>query len=444
MSLNRRDFIGSVAFVTAAGLVRRANAMLPNEQRAFDAYAAASVTAPEGLLASEPVLQVPSPDSMGVSFAVKFGVQANGFAEVADNPEMRGAVRHFCEGFPQGGIGDVALKIRMTGLRPATRYYYRVGACVFEPVKRSWAKPSEIVWGQVHSFATPGEAAASSFAVINDTHANYRMFAAATERVKKLGSPIMVWNGDCPGDHVDEVSQLVSVYLKPPMGEGYATDIPVLLNRGNHDYRGRAAHQLGEVMMTRSYTERSVRDQPLDRNFAIRQGDIALIGLETGEDKPDRHPANGGYGRFEVFRSMQTLWLKDQFRRPEIAKAPYVVVFCHIPLFDPNPRANPGTIMEDYAEWQGQCAAEWGPILAANGVQVVIAGHTHTFRYDAPTKSRTWAQIVGGGPECNDREFPTVISANVKDGRLAIEAFDVFHRQLVGQWSFAQRGFQGP
>lgn len=439
MSLNRRDFIGGVALATAAGLARQANAMLPNEQRAFDAYAAARVPTPEGLLASEPVLQVPAPDSMGVAFAVKDGVRANGFAEVADNPEMKGAVRHFCEGFPQGKIGGAALNIRMTGLRPATRYYYRVGACAFEPVKRSWAKPSEIVWGSVHSFVTPGKDAVSSFAVINDTHANFKMFAAATARVKELGAPVMIWNGDCPGDHVDEVSQFIPVYLKPPGGEGYATDIPVLLNRGNHDYRGRAAQRLDEIMLVRSYTERSVRDQPLERNFAIRQGDIALIGLETGEDKPDRHPANGGYGRFEAFRSMQTLWLADQFKRPEIAQAPFVAVFCHIPLFDPNPKANPGTIMEDYAEWQGQCAAEWGPILAANGVQVVIAGHMHAFRYDAPTADRPWAQIVGGGPECNDREFPTVISAKVDEGRLLIEAFDVFHQKSVGQWPFAPR-----
>jgi hypothetical protein len=85
-------------------------------------------------------------------------------------------------------------------------------------------------------------------------------------------------------------------------------------------------------MMTRLPSERAMRDFALDRNFAFRMGEIALIGLDTGEDKPDHHPANGGFSHFTKFRIAQTAWLKDQFKRPEIANAPYVVAFVHIPL----------------------------------------------------------------------------------------------------------------
>ena len=59
--------------------------------------------------------------------------------------------------------------------------------------------------------------------------------------------------------------------------------------------------------------ERKTRDAALDRNFAFRMGDVALIGLDTGEDKPDCHPANGGFSRFTQYRQAQTEWLKDQF-----------------------------------------------------------------------------------------------------------------------------------
>ena len=190
--------------------------------------------------------------------------------------------------------------------------------------------------------------------------------------------------------------------------------------------------------MPRLPEERSMRDIALDRNFAFRMGEVALIGLDTGEDKPDHHPANGGFSRFTSYRQAQALWLKDQFERPEIARAPYIVAFVHIPLFDSNPNANPGTILEDYAAWQKECAELWGPTLAKNGVQLVMAGHTHRYRFDPATSDRPWAQIVGGGRGAAPR-FQTLIEGKVEGGELVVRVHNTDADTLVAVHRFKPR-----
>lgn len=441
--MKRRSFLTGGALLTVSGIVPVASGMLASEQAAHDKYKATQVPPPDKLLDSEPLLQVPAPDSVGVSFAVN--ALSVGYAQVADNPEMKNARQYVCEGMPLAEIHDRVLRVRMDGLKPATKYWYRIGAAAVTYPIGYWMKPSPIEWSAVHSFTTPGEAAASHFMVINDTHAQWKPFAMATEKMRELQAPVAVWNGDASNTS-RTLEDIVKIFLKPGSGTGYGADTAILFNNGNHDFRGQANIHLDQVMMTRLPSERSPRDWALHRNFAIRQGDIALIGLDTGEDKPDFHPAAGGATRFEPYRAAQVPWLEDQFKRPEIAQAPFVVAFVHIPLFDPNPNANPGTLLEDYAAWQKQAAELWGPILAKNRVQLVIAAHQHRYRFDPATATRPWAQLVGGGPELgfqgntpDDGKFPTVIEGKVVDGKLRITVHDVFKKRVAGEFSFPSR-----
>lgn len=428
--------------LAAAAVTGRVSAMNPDEQRAWDAYTAApTLRSDKSILDSAPFLQVPAPDSMGVVFAVN--ELANGFADVADNPEMKNAMRFMAEGLPQAGFDDRVIQVRMMGLRPATKYWYRVGACGFTYPVGYWMKQKEVVWSQVFTFTTAGEGAESRFAVINDTHAHWESFRMVTDKLAELNPPVVVWNGDIPTSMTNSREDFVRLILKPQSGAGFASSLPVLLNRGNHDFRGTASVHLENVMMTRLPTERSMRDWTLNRNFAYRQGEIALIGLDTGEDKPDRHPAFGGTARFEPYRTAQTAWLRDQFKRPEIALAPFVVAFVHIPIFDVRPEANPGTILEDWADWQQQCAEEWGPILTENRVQVVVAGHRHCYRFDPAAKDRSWAQIVGGGPYSekggDPARFPTVIEGCVEGDKLVMRVHDVLNSRIAGSFAFDSR-----
>ncbi|MBR2837259.1 MAG: metallophosphoesterase [Kiritimatiellae bacterium] len=433
--VDRRGLLRGMATLSAIGAAKCGKAMLPAEQAAYDRYNAMVIPRPEGLIEGEPVLQAPAPDSMGVAFAVTD--LANGFVELADNKEMKDPVRFMADGLPLAGIDDRVILVRLTGLRPGTRYWYRAGAAKLEHPVGYWTKPSEIVWSKVYQFTTPGENAPSHFGMMCDTHAHFEQMARIVRKYHERKVPIVVWNGDIPASLTNKREDFVKHYLTPPGNYGYAADTPILLNRGNHDFRGTAANRLGEVMMPRLHTERSARDFALDRNFAFRMGEIALIGLDTGEDKPDHHPANGGFSHFTRYRVAQTEWLKDQFKRPEIANAPYVVAFVHIPLLELYPGANPGTLLEDYAVWQKECADMWGPVLTANKAQLVLAGHIHHYRYDAATDTRSWAEITGGGR--GGSTFQTLVEGKVEGGELVVRVFNTDANKQVGEHRFKPR-----
>jgi phosphodiesterase/alkaline phosphatase D-like protein len=64
----------------------------------------------------------------------------------------------------------------------------------------------------------------------------------------------------------------------------------------------------------------------------------------------------------------------------------------------------------------------------------VVCAHTHRSRFDEPTATRPWAQVVGGGPELGrsgSGRFPTVIEGRVENGRLRLLVHDVFDNRVV-------------
>ena len=202
--------------------------------------------------------------------------------------------------------------------------------------------------------------------------------------------------------------------------------------------------------MPRLPAERSARHWELKWNFAVRCGEMALIGMDTGEDKPDTHPKWMGLANYSPYRRAQAEWLEEQFARTEIAQAPFKVVFCHIPLWprtekDRKPPWDGSTVdPRGYAYWSRECHDLWAPILERNGVQLVAVGHRHSFDFSPATRERTWAMVNGGGPElgyrndwANNRripaseKFPTVVEGKVVNGRLRLRVHDVFHSRLV-------------
>ncbi len=435
MKIDRRAFLKATALAAVTTQAGRSLAMLPSEQAAWDKWAATAIARPNGILTSSPMLQCPTPTSMGVAFAVN--ALSTGIVEVADNPDMKDARRIEDDGFPIMRSDDRIHLIRICGLKAGNRYWYRVGAAALVHPIGYWTKRSEIVWSAIHSFTTPGENAPSHFAMMCDTHSRYDQMARMTAKYRSLGAPFVVWNGDVAHSKMDTREDLVKCFVELPENDGFAADTPIFFNSGNHDYRGDYAWKLDTVLLPRPKCERSAKFAALARNFAIRIGEIALIGLDTGEDKPDHHPSFGGLARFSRYRELQAEWLKEQFTRPEIAKAPYVVAFVHIPIFDKRPNANPGNILEDWADWQADCAALWGPTLAQNGVQLVMAGHKHRYRFDPATATRPWAQIVGGGR--GEKTHQTIIDCRAEGGKLVVDVWNTDKDNLIATHTFKPR-----
>ena len=397
------------------------------------------------LIASAPVLQNAAETSMGVSFAVS--ANASGWVEYSRNADLSGAVRVYSGEGPLMDVTDKVVKIRIEGLEPATRYWYRVGADRIEfdggAAVRNLGPERD---SKIHSFSTLGRSASGSFCVINDTHDRKPALDLVLGKLAEIKPAVAIWNGDA-SDAADTAEKAIGTFMRPhPRHPEYAADTPFMFVMGNHDYRGRFNRHLEEVMMFRSPAERQGAYAALGRNFVQRFGDIAFIGLDTGEDKLDTNPRMGGISRMKPYREMQTRWLAEVVESDAVKSARFKVVFCHIPLFDPRPWANPGDLApadaasgyrHDYAFWQRTCARMWSPLFEKAGVKLVIAAHDHVFRYDPPGPGRGWAQIIGGGPNLIETSFPTVIEGCVESGKLIVKVHNVLTGTVCGEYAIA-------
>ena len=483
--MNRRDFIKKTAVLTvaagtaditrAAGFIQPSSEPLPEGSSAtvpegspVTVPEGSPVTVPEGspegpsspasasssLLASPPMLQNYAETSIGIAFAVND--MANGFVIIGRQPDLSDGRKVLCGGYRTTEISDRVCQVRITGLEPATTYYYRIGADRIEykggyKMKNLGTQEDSTVY----HFTTAGAAARAHFCVINDTHASWRPFGLAIEKIAQLAPSCVLWNGDASNSE-ETIEAQMRIFLTPDIERrDYATQIPYLFCPGNHDFRGMANRHLERVWLYRQPEERDVRDWDLGRNFAVRMGDIAMIGLDTGEDKLDTNPIFAGIFNMKAYREAQTRWLRDALQQPEIASAPFLVAFCHIPLFDSNPKHNPGDVAPDdkdpqyntdFAMWQRTCAELWCPLLEKAKCQLVITAHQHHYQYFEPTENRSWAEIVGGGPEMGqeggkkyDHLFPTVIEGEVKDRQLHITVHNLLSGNIQQSFDFAPR-----
>ena len=389
-----------------------------------------------------PNLQAPGETTMGVSWKVS-GL-SKGVVEYADNPEFKNSVIVRSGGYGLVPIDISALQVRLENLRPATKYYYRTITTPFTDYRSIYdAKLGRPIVSETYSFTTLGTRAAARFCMMSDTHAQWKPFGMIVKKVKELAPSVVVWNGDATNT-TQKKETAVEIFLDPPVVDrDYATSIPVLFESGNHDFRGSWISKKEEVVFPRHPAERRGDQWDLKWNFAVRLGEMALIGMDTGEDKPDGHPKWFGLANFEPYRRAQAEWLAEQVSRPEIAAAKFKVLFCHIPLFaaknSPDyPHDGVKIDPEDYAFWSRECNELWSPILEKAGVQLVVCGHKHCFRFDAPTADRPWAQVIGGGPELgashgrpNASLFPTVVEGRVEEGRLRLLVHDVLNMRVV-------------
>jgi len=331
---------------------------------------------PDTPIDSPPVLQTPSGNAISVAWAVS--APATGWVEYGPTPDL--GLKALPQDHGLRPYADRFLSARITGLEPGQKVYYRTAA-----VPVTFTTPYDIergapVVGEIHSFVTPDPAGdQTTFAIINDTHEKKDTLVSLMEQLGESPEDVLIWNGDL-FDAVISEEQIVEQVLRPA-GAAYAADRPVLFTRGNHDVRGPVARKLDQAIIP--WTD----EFPLSRCFAVRFGPVAFIGLDTGEDKPDRHPGFAGLAGFEPYREAQRDWLADALKRPEIVDAPHLVVVCHIPLWG-LPGDNGGDTMEGYAFYCKQARDLWHPLLKQAGAQIVISGHRHKFRCDEPTDER--------------------------------------------------------
>ncbi|HZZ44487.1 MAG TPA: FN3 domain-containing metallophosphoesterase family protein [Tepidisphaeraceae bacterium] len=367
--MNRRKFVQMAGLsAVSAGMLGAQSAPAPKkEERAFG-----------------PVLMNVTSDEVTVVWGI--GVSATGWVEFGETESLGKRADGEVGGLMP--YGERVLRVRVGGLEAGKKYFYRVHSKPVEFVNAYKIRCGEETAGEVGSFTTLNASGATArFAVWNDTHEH-------VETIRKLvgmtgEQDFLFWNGDVVNT-IDTEGEIARKFFDPAEGETYAGKVPVLFSRGNHDVRGAGARQLS----------RYVNGLGGRFYYWFRQGPVAFVVMDTGEDKPDDSAAYAGLAGFNAYREEQRVWLEKVIEEPGFKSAPFRVVFAHIPMvWDGDVLV---TMLATYGKTRGWVSddglAKWGPLFDQAKVDVVISGHTHHHAWYPAKSGRSWGQIIGGGP----------------------------------------------
>lgn len=272
-------------------------------------------------------------------------------------------------------------KVRVTGLRPGTKYFYRV--CTRE-VLRFEASDKQfgmMVSSPVYTFSTPSDAQESVTALVfNDIHENASSFKTLLDFNNEPFDFVFL-NGDIISEFEDQ-NRAINCVINP-CSENFARKIPFFFGRGNHETRGEHSFNFFDYFET-----------PGNKTyFSFSWGPVFFITLDSGEDKADSDDAAyGGLAFYDEFRIEQAAWLEKQLKSADRKQALYTVVFMHIPSYHSG-------------NWHGptHVASRFGPLFNEYGISVLISGHTHSYHYCPGCEGHHYPIMIGGAPNVGKR-----------------------------------------
>ncbi len=264
-------------------------------------------------------------------------------------------------------------KIRIDGLQPGQKYYYRVCSqeiLLYQAYKKVFGNTAQSAFSE---FTLPATDTDSFTAVVfNDLHQHTQTFRSLCQQIKNVNYDFVVFNGDCVDDPVDH-NQATSFISELTEG-GCGDRIPTFFMRGNHEIRN--AYSIGL---------RDHYDYVGDRTYgSFNWGDTRIVMLDCGEDKPDDHWVYYGLNDFTQLRNEQVDFLKKELSSKEFKKAGKRVLIHHIPLY-----GNDG---------KNLCANLWTKLLEKAPFNISLNAHTHKYAYHPKGElGNNYPVIIGGG-----------------------------------------------
>ena len=254
--------------------------------------------------------------------------------------------------------------VRITGLEPGTTYRYRIYQQGIDdsghnPVPSGQITASNVFSQKPYAIRTMDyNKQDCSFTMINDIHGRDSIMLALTDGLKAEKPDFVVFNGDMTsfmGSIEDIEQQFMSRATKT-----FATDIPLVYVRGNHETRGPGFSEFLNLFPTKTNTP----------YYIFRQGPAAFIVIDSGEDKPDSDIEYGGTAAYDAYREAMAKWLEQAIQSEEFRSAPVKIALLHIPF-------DKGT------GWYGnnELRRLLLPLLNKAGIDVMLSGHTHRYSY---------------------------------------------------------------
>lgn len=267
-------------------------------------------------------------------------------------------------------------RVTIEGLAPGQTYEYRIASTKINNQYPYDVQYGKTHYGKVHRFTTLDPAKSeTSFLVIADLHQNVELLSALLRAQGDRPYDFVVFNGDSL-DYFTSERQLIESFLKP-VSELFASDIPFIFVRGNHETRGKLARRLADYIGTPGGAYYN----------SFRQGPAQLLVLDTGEDKPDSHAEYFGLADFAAYREQEFAWLKGAVLAQDYREAAFRIAFAHIPVNEFQ--------MEGEAGFAYQ--REWARALNESGLDLMLSGHHHINQSFEPAGEVGFPVLLSGG-----------------------------------------------
>lgn len=308
---------------------------------------------------------------------------------------------------------DIENKVRLSGLKPGVKYYYRV--CAQEMLEnRAYHKTlGEEARTPFYSFTLPApDARKFTMIVLNDLHEQDGEMNRLLSVLEKKGVAydFSVFNGDCVPEPRDRGHAITRV--NKLMSAVRAAEKPAIIIRGNHEIRN--GYSAGMLSLTSNFGGNTYG--------AFSWGDTRFVVLDCGEDKKDSEPVYYGLNDFSRLRQEQALFLAQETRSKEFKRARRRILIQHIPIWGDN-----SVYTDGYHPW----TRLWDPELQKAGFDMDLTAHAHRFYVlEKNEKGNPCPVIAGGGPEENGRHA-TVMALEKDGGALRLRVFDIEGNTLL-------------
>jgi acid phosphatase type 7 len=323
-----------------------------------------------------PFLQAPSETGITVSWATSLKC----VSRVEYRPESSA---DWLANIPaHDGLVDADVTVHnvtLTGLKPGTRYRYRAASREIAEFRSYKVTYGATVASPEYGFTTlDTRKPATAFVVVNDRHENVVPLAASLASVAWSNVDLAFLNGDM----LDSVKDEPRLYrgVVDPCVQSFATRIPLVYVRGNHDTRGSFARHLLDYFPTDSGRY----------YYTLRQGPVMFLVLDGGEDKGDDNIEYSGLVDFESYLRQEVEWLARQIEEPAFREAPFRVCIMHIP---------PGRTPDSKFIRPKWLYDNVVPLLNRGKVDLLICGHTHRYALQPARHDGLNFPMITGGAE---------------------------------------------
>jgi endonuclease/exonuclease/phosphatase family metal-dependent hydrolase/Icc-related predicted phosphoesterase len=359
-------------------------------------------TPSSGVMRTIPYLQNPGTNEMTVMWLTN--VPARSWVEYGTDPDNMIRARAFLEG--EMMANNKINSIRLTGLEPGTKYFYRVVSQEITRYSSYYKEFGDTVMSDIKSFTTWSDDK-KDFRVIvyNDLHSNMQIFNKLHTLVEDKPYDLVIFNGDC-FDDVEKENDILG-RLQTYNARIKSDEVPSIYIRGNHETRGEYSLYLWDYlgrMGGRSYS-------------AFSMGDTRFVLLDCGEDKPDDHWVYYDMNDFTRHRLDQAGFLEKELKSNEFKKANKRILIHHIPIF--------GRKTGSFSP----CSDLWIPVLEKAPFNVSLNAHTHRYQVIEKGEDRNSFPVIIGGSSTDPNG--TVMVLQKKGDKLRLEVINANGEKLL-------------